>query len=334
MRLGRHDLGERVLVVAEIGNNHEGDAERARALVDAAADAGADAVKFQTFGAERLVSPVDPDRLARLRSFELAPETFAALSVHARSRGLLFLSTPLDLESACVLEPLVDAYKIASGDNDFTALLELVASMRKPVVVSGGMSTVDDLRHAIAVIQASWDGADHGLAVLHCVSAYPAPADELHLRAIPMLARELGCTIGYSDHSLGLDAALLSVALGARIVEKHFTLDKQQSDFRDHALSSDPDELRELVERVRLAESMLGREEKSVQPSEEPTVAAARRSVAASRDLPIGHRLGEGDVTWLRPAGGLRPGLETEILGRTLLRGVRAGEPILLSDVG
>jgi sialic acid synthase SpsE len=232
-----------------------------------------------------------------------------------------------------VLEPLVDAFKIASGDNDFVALLERVARARKPVVISGGMAGLAELRRAVDVVRAAWDGEDHGLAVLHCVSAYPAPREELNLRAIPLLARELGCTVGYSDHALGIDAAVLAVAAGARIVEKHFTLDKSRDTFRDHQLSADPDDFAELVERVRAAEAVLGSPVKEVQPSERATAAAARRSLVAARDLEPGHKLDAGDLAWLRPAGGLRPGEEASLLGRELVRAVRAGERLSRSDV-
>lgn len=330
MRIGHLDTDERVVVVAEIGNNHEGDARVAAELVDRAAEAGADAVKFQTFRTDRFVSPeVGRERYERLRGFELRAEDFAELAQRAHGVGLAFLSTPLDLVSVDVLEPLVDAFKIASGDNDFIALLDRVAASAKPVIVSSGASDFEGIRAAVERLSGRAAG---GVAVLHCVSAYPAPPDEVNLAVIPSLS-ELGAVVGYSDHTVGLAAAPLAVTLGARIVEKHLTLDHAYSDFRDHALSADPAEFAQLVERVREAERLLGDGEKRLQPSEEASAEAIRRSIAAARDLSEGHVLEPADLTWLRPGGGLRPGRESELLGRRLRRDVPAGALIALTDV-
>jgi N,N'-diacetyllegionaminate synthase len=327
MRIGSFDTDERVLVIAEIGNNHEGDAGVARELVAAAADAGADAVKFQTFRTDAFVSPSDPERYARMQRFELTPEEFSDLAARAHERSLLFLSTALDLDSVDALQPFVDAYKIASGDIDFFPLLERIAATQKPVVLSTGQSDLGDVERAVAAL-----GGPVG--VLHCVSAYPAPAADVHLRAIGVLAdRFPDCTIGYSDHTLGLDAAVLSVACGARIVEKHFTLDKDSSDFRDHKLSADPDELRELVRRIREAESLLGEAAKTPRESELEGRFALRRSIAAARPLAAGHVLSPADLIWTRPADGLRPGEESLVVGHTLRRAVAAGEHVRADDV-
>ena len=327
MRIGSFDTDERVLVVAEIGNNHEGDTGVARDLVELAADAGADAVKFQTFRADEFVSPSDGERYARMQRFELAPEVWGELAAAARRRSLLFLSTPLDLASVDVLEPLVDAYKIASGDIDFFPLLERVAATGKPVVAATGQSELEDVARAVEVL-----GPD--VALLHCVTSYPAPENEINLRAIGVLAERFpSATVGYSDHTPGLDAGPLAVACGARIVEKHFTLDKHFSAFRDHALSADPPELHELVRRVRAAEALLGEARKSVQPSELEMRTAVRRSIAAARPLPEGHVLSAGDLIWTRPADGVRPGKEASFIGRRLQRAVETGEHLRLEDV-
>lgn len=333
MRIGGFDTDERVLVVAEIGNNHEGDVAVASELVERAADADADAVKFQTFVTEHYVSRLDAERFARLERFRLTFDEFASLAELAHDCGLLFVSTPFDLQSAAFLGGVADAIKIASGDNDFVPLLTRVARTSLPMIVSTGLTEIEEIRRTVQLVQSEWGGEDHGLAVLHCVSAYPVPPTEAQLRSILCLAAELDCVVGYSDHTDGLDAAPLAVALGARIVEKHFTLDKRYSDFRDHQLSSDPAELAELVRRVRVAETLLGLEGKRVQPSERPGRVALRRSVAALRDLPAGHVLEAGDLAWVRPGGGLHPGEEGRILGRTLRRAVRAGEQVAVGDV-
>lgn len=338
MRLGSIDTSERVLVIAEIGNNHEGNADVAERLVREAAAADADAVKFQVFRTRYFVSAADPARFARLSSFELPFDTFAALGRLARSLGLLVIATPLDLESARFLAAEVDALKIASADNDFYPLLQFLGETGKPLIASAGLADIEQMARAKQAIETAWDTtnipvAERQLAILHCVTSYPTPPAEVHLAAMDLLAQTLGCTIGYSDHTLGTEACIAAVAAGARIIEKHFTLDKAFSDFRDHQLSSDPTELRELVAAIRRTEVLRGRRAKVMQPSEAVHADAVRRSIVAAADLPAGHRIVATDLTWLRPGTGLRPGNEARLVGRTLKRSVTFGEPIAVLDV-
>lgn len=331
MRIGAADTEERVVIVAEIGNNHEGDFARAQEMVRAAAAAGVDAVKFQTFRAAAFTAPTDPARFARLQRFELAPAQFAALGTLARELGIAFFSTPLDLGSEEVLVPLTDAIKIASGDNDFWALIDRAAARKKSLIISTGLADLPHLHRVRARVAAA---GNPPLAFLHCVAAYPVPPSEADLRAIPLLAREFpDVTIGYSDHTIGPDACVAATALGARILEKHFTLDKNLSDFRDHQLSADPAEMRAIVERVRATEVLLGRAEKTLHACEEPIAKAARRSIVAARALAAGHRIELADLTWMRPTGGLRPGEESRLVGKTLRRPVAATEIIAAEDV-
>jgi sialic acid synthase SpsE len=331
MKIANHDITERVLIVAEIGNNHEGNFDVACRMVEAAADAGVDAVKFQTFKTRLFTSNADPARFERLTKFELTQEQFAQLAQLAKRRGIIFFSTPLDLESAKFLEPLVDVFKIASGDNNFFPLIQQVALTGKPLIISTGLADLAHLRRVAEHVRDA--GAGDRLAFLHCVCAYPAPAAEVNLRAIPMLATELGVPIGWSDHTLGFEASLAATALGARIIEKHFTLDKNFSAFRDHQLSADPAEMKLIVDGVRKIEQLLGTPEKRVQPCEEPNAKPARRSIAAARDLAKGHTLGAGDLIWVRPAIGLPPGEERRVLARSLVRDVAAGDAITEKDV-
>ncbi len=331
MRIANHDLAQRILIVAEIGNNHEGNFEVACRMVEAAADAGVDAVKFQTFQTRLFTSNADPARFERLSRFELTQDQFVALERLARKRGLSFLSTPLDLASARFLEPLVDVFKIASGDNDFWPLITQVCATGKPVIISTGLADLAHLRRIAEVVREA--GAEGRFAFLHCVCAYPAPPAEVNLRAIPMLATELGCPVGWSDHTLGPDASLAAAAIGARIIEKHFTLDKNFSAFRDHQLSADPAEMRLIVDGIRKIETLLGTAEKRVQPSEEANLRPARRSIAAAANLPRGHALRAEDLMWVRPAIGLPPGQEGKLLARTLKRDVATGDAITEQDV-
>jgi sialic acid synthase SpsE len=335
MQIGRFDLEQNVLVIAEIGNNHEGDFDTARELVRRAAECGVDAVKFQTFRTRYFVSTSDKARYDRLASFELTPTQFEHLHDLARSLGLMFISTPLDLESARFLESLVDCYKIASSDNNFYPLIEQVCGTGKPIVVSSGLVDLDQIEETKRFIHSHWQsrGISSFLAVLHCVTSYPAPFDQVNLAAVSLLAERLGCTVGYSDHTIGTEACLAAVALGARIIEKHFTLDKKFSDFRDHQISADPDEMKQLVRQVKLVRQLLGKPEKALQESEAAIEALVRRSIVAAADLPAGHKLRREDLTWIRPGGGLPPGKESLVKDRKLKRALSFGEQIRLVDV-
>jgi N-acetylneuraminate synthase/N,N'-diacetyllegionaminate synthase len=330
MLIGDLDLSRDVLVVAEIGNNHEGDTARAEEMIARAAAAGAQAVKFQTIVPERLVTADQSARLDTLRRFQFTQAQFERLAATARGHGVMFLSTPFDVDCVGWLAPLVPAFKIASGDNDHTPLLRAVAATGKPVILSTGMAALGDVAAARDVLRAEWGRlgrGDPGLALLHCVVSYPTPPAEANLAAIAALA-SLGETVGYSDHTLGIEAAVAAVAMGARVVEKHFTLDKNLSDFRDHKLSADPDDLAELVRRIRLVEEMRGRAEKRVMAAEEAAVAAVRRGAYAARDLAAGATLRAEDLAYLRPRAGLSPGEADRRLGARLTRPLKAGEAL------
>jgi len=333
MRIGSFDTSERVLVIAEIGNNHEGSVGRARSLVEEAAAIGVDAVKFQTFRTEHYVSRSDEERFQRLERFRLTESEFIELAELAHRLGVLFISTAFDLESGRFLADIADCVKAASADNDFYPLLDVLARTNRPLIVSTGLADLEQLERTASFVESA-RGTAENLAFLHCVSSYPVPEDEINLRAIGMLAERFpSWTVGYSDHTLGMDAAVLSVVAGARIIEKHFTLDKQASDFRDHQLSADPPQLRELLRRIRAAETLAGRAEKVVQPSEKDGGVALRRSIIAARDLRSGQVLADADITWVRPGGGLPPGEEHLLLNKTLTRDVAAGERLDRSDV-
>lgn len=325
MKIGHVDIDRDVLVVAEIGNNHEGDLGLAEELISLAAKAGAQAVKFQTILPEKLVAPDQGARLAQLRRICIPAEAHERLAARANREGVMFLSTPFYLEAVDLLDPLVPAFKIASGDNNFIPLLKRVGAAGKPILLSTGMADIATVTASTRALEDIYRERQQTLplVLMHCVSAYPTAADQANLRAISTL-RALGHHVGYSDHTLGTQACVMAVALGARVLEKHFTIAKDHSEFRDHKLSADPEEMRELIEVVREANAMVGDGEKRVMKDEQAT--AAKRSIAAARDLPAGHRLTENDLAWLRPADGLAPGNEGMLLGHVLRGAVRAGE--------
>jgi N-acetylneuraminate synthase/N,N'-diacetyllegionaminate synthase len=323
-------------VVAEAGVNHNGDVAVALALVDAAAECGADAVKFQTFRTDALVSRAAPkagyqvemtgggesqrDMLARL---ELTLDDFARVQERCAKRGVVFFSAPFDEASADALERLsAPIFKIPSGEITNAPLLRHVAAKRRPMIVSTGMSTLAEVDEALATIRAS---GDPPIALLQCVSAYPAPPSEMNLRAIDTLRERFGVPVGLSDHTLGLEVALAAVARGAAIVEKHLTLDKTMAG-PDHRASLDPVEMAALVRGIRTVESALGDGDKRPAPSELDTRRVARKSLVAARALRAGERLTAAAVAIKRPGTGIAPGDLERALGRRLRRDVAADE--------
>ena len=334
MKIENFDLDQKIMVIAEIGNNHEGQFDVAEEMVRQAAACGVDAVKFQTFRTEKYVSSVDEARFNRLKEFELTFDQFSDLSVLAHDLGILFISTPLDMESAEFLETIVDSYKIASGDVNFYPMIGMIARTGKPMIISTGLSDYEQIEKTVKYInkQSAEARLTAQYALLHCVTSYPVPPEQANLLAIQFMADHFDCPVGYSDHTNGIEAAVIAAALGARIIEKHFTLDKNYSDFRDHQLSADPAEMAELVRKIRLLPLLLGGRDKDVQACEKPLL-SIRRSIAAARDLPQGRRIEGDDLMWIRPAGGLPPGEEEILLGKTLKSAVKFGEQILALDV-
>jgi sialic acid synthase SpsE len=327
MKIGNFDTDKRVLIIAEMGNNHEGSFARAEEMIGLANEAGVDAVKFQTFRTGHYVSPENKTRFDMLKSFELSFDEFERLKGVADDAGVMFISTPFDIGSAEFLNSLVPAFKIASGDNTFYPLIKTIAKFGKPVILSCGLAGLPELEYAKALIERIWAelGVAPGIAALHCVTSYPVPPTEANLKAIQTIREKLGCVVGYSDHTLGIEAAALSVAVGARIVEKHFTLDKKFSEFRDHQLSADPEEIKRLVERIREIEVILGTGFKTVQLSEKQFESMARRSIITTRNLKAGEIVRPEDITWVRPAGGIPPGYEELVLGKTIITDVAKG---------
>lgn len=336
MNIGTSNTTQKVFIVAEIGNNHEGNVNIAIEMIDAAKECGVDAVKFQTFQTKYYVSRQNKARFERLKSFELSRKEFSKLAEYARKRNRCFLSTPFDLESAKVLLEIADAVKISSSDNNFYPLLDIAAKGERPLLVSTGLSPLGQIKKTIQFVKERRDVTLPGLevALLHCVTSYPVKDEEANLCAITQLRKEFNdMEIGYSDHTLGSEAVIVAVALGARIIEKHFTLDKNQSDFRDHKLSADPAEMKKLVSGIRRAEKMMRDSGRKVQKSEKELREELRRSIAAGKALKEGHILKKKDLTWVRPGTGLQAGEEECLIGKKLKIAKSLGDLIKIGDV-
>jgi N-acetylneuraminate synthase/N,N'-diacetyllegionaminate synthase len=332
-----------VFVIAEAGVNHDGDLDTALELVDAAADAGADAVKFQTFDPAALTVAEAPlaeyqrergeadDQRTMLERLRLPDADFMKLRDHATERGIVFLSAPFDEHSAQVLADLdVPAFKVGSGELTNLPFLARIADYGKPMILSTGMATLDEVAAAVDTVR------DHGcrnLALLHCVSSYPTPIEQANLRAMDALRdAHPDAVIGYSDHVLGLEAAVASVARGAQVLERHLTLDRNRPG-PDHALSSEPDEFAELIRRVRAVEAALGDGDKTPRPAEADVREVARRSLVATRALQPGDTLDAAALTAKRPGGGISPARLDEVVGRRLARPVAAGALLREDDL-
>lgn len=332
--------GHACFVIAEAGVNHNGDPELAKRLVDVAVQAKADAVKFQTFRAERLVTPTAPkagyqsrttatgeSQLEMLRKLELPADAHYELMDYCRRRSIVFMSSPFDEESADFLDSLgVEAFKIPSGEVTNLPFLAHVARKGRPLIVSTGMSSLEDVEAAVRTIRAA---GDPDLVLLQCVSAYPANPADVNLRAMETLSTAFGVPTGYSDHTEGIEVAVAAVALGACVIEKHFTLDRSLPG-PDHRASLEPAELAALVRSVRNVERALGHGRKEPVAGEADTAAAARKSLVAARDIPRGTTLTEELIAIRRPGTGLPAATRPQLLGRRTRQDIPAGTLLTL----
>ena len=329
--------GHPCFVIAEAGVNHDGDPALAHQLVDVAAECGADAVKFQTFDPVSLVAAKAPAAPYQRRTgaaaqrrlldrLTLPASIWPDLAAHAGERGLLFLSTAFDLASLdLLLAAGMAAIKVPSGELDNLAFIAALAAHRLPMVVSTGLGTLDEVAAAVdAAAEAP------GLALLHCVTAYPSPVEASNLRAMTTMRDAFGLPVGWSDHTEGSVTAVAAVALSASILEKHLTTDRKRPG-PDHAASADPEGFATYVAAVRAAESSLGDGVKRPQPAEDENRVHARRSFHTTRELEAGETIGEADVRLLRPATGLPPA--AKVVGRIVARRVEAGRALVAEDL-
>ncbi|MDY7034778.1 MAG: N-acetylneuraminate synthase family protein [Thermodesulfobacteriota bacterium] len=337
MKIENIDIDRDVLIIAEIGVNHEGDLERAEQMIDEVADTGAQAVKFQTYYVSKnlyLSTSIDEERYKRTMGYEFSAEQFQRLAECAHNKGLIFLSTPFDLSSVDMLDAICPAFKVSSGDLTFYPLLEKIASKEKPILLSTGMGTENEIEKALTVIEKASPGPlNERVVLLHCVTSYPCPPEAANLNSIPFLKNRFGLRVGYSDHMLGTLGAEVAVLLGARIIEKHYTYRKENQTFRDHQLSADKNDLLHLVKRVREIKKLLGDHKKDINFIEKDNAIAMRRSIGAFVDLNKGDIIKKENLTFLRPATGLDTDKVDAIVGKRLKRSIDRGSIITESDI-
>ncbi len=321
------NYGLKPFVIAEAGVNHNGSLDLALKLVDAAAFAGADAIKFQTFRAEQVVTVSgkmadyqkrnlgkEESQMKMLKKLELKEKHYPALIQRAKERNIIFLSTPHGgFESADFLQKLkIPAFKFGSGDLTNLPLLEYAAKFKKPMLISTGMSNLKEIKEAAATIKKA---GNNQIIVFHCTTDYPLASENVNLRAMQTLMKELGVLVGYSDHTLGSQAAVMATAMGACILEKHFTLDKTLPG-PDQAASMEPLEFKEMVKQLNKATVILGSHQKKLLQCEKQYVTVARKSLVAFKSIKKGEKFTDKNVTIKRPGSGMLPKLFKEVLGK------------------
>jgi len=335
----------KVLIIAEAGVNHNGDMAIAMQLVDAAAKAGADYVKFQTFKAEDLVSRSakkadyqvantgnDDSQFAMLKKLELSEEDHLILIEHCKKNKVKFLSSAFDPSSLDILNAMgMELFKIPSGEITNYPYLVKVASYRKPVILSTGMSTMEEISAALDVLLKN-GLSKKDIIILHCTTEYPAPMQDVNLLAMQTIQKEFQVEVGYSDHTIGIEIPIAAVALGATVIEKHFTLDKKMEG-PDHKASLEPKELKAMVAAIRNIEVALGDGVKKLTEVEKKNSLVVRKSVHYAKDLDAGHVIGNTDVSLKRPGSGFPASKLSDIVGKKLSKAVKTDEMVSPEDL-
>jgi len=311
---------KKTFIIAEIGNNHEGSFDVACKLILEAKKAGVDAVKFQTFETINYVSQADLKRFKRLKKFELTKESFHKLSVLAKKNNLKFISTPFDINSAVFLSKIVDCFKISSGDNNYYQLIEKILKFKKNTIISTGLLDYKGIVNLYNFTKKKIN--NEKIAFLHCVSSYPVEENHANLLSISFLRKKFPLTIGYSDHTQGFQASIAASVLGAKIIEKHFTLNNNYSSFRDHKLSLNPLDMKFLVQSIRSIESMMGVEQKIVQMNEKKNINSMRRSIYAAKILNKNSKINLKNIRIVRPFVSLGPSDIKKVIGKKVKKDI------------
>lgn len=333
----------KTLIIAEAGVNHNGSVELAKQLIDAAAEAGVDYIKFQTFKTENLVSrqavkaeyqkrntgETDDSQFSMLKKLELSPEQHVELMDYCREKKVRFFSTAFDLDSIDLLSELgLEMWKIPSGEITNYPYLKKIARQGKPVILSTGMSDLQDIANALEVLE-KYGVIREQITVLHCNTEYPTPFADVNLRAMETIWEQLGVKVGYSDHTVGIEVPIAAVALGATVIEKHFTLSRTLEG-PDHKASLEPGELKAMVSAIRNIEMALGNGEKKVTESEAKNKAVARKSIVAAREIKAGELFTEENISVKRPGNGISPMEWENVLGQCASRDFQADDLIEL----
>tara|TARA_Y100000034_G_C6888931_1_gene408633 strand:+ start:167 stop:1162 length:996 start_codon:yes stop_codon:yes gene_type:complete len=327
-------IENKVFVIAEAGSNHDGKIEQAKQLIDVAVEAKADAVKFQVFLADTLYSKNAPHLSEMktkqtpyelLKSLEMPREWIKELAEYCEENGIIFMATPFDLKAVDAINEYVSVYKVSGYDIDNFSLLEKIKESRKPIILSTGTSTIEEVKKAVEVLK-------NNVILLHCTNQYPTKDEDANVKAMTTLAK-LNVPVGLSDHTLGNEAAITAIALGAKVIEKHITIDKTLSG-PDHAHAIDPEQLKEFVKVIRTAEKVLGSEEKKPTDSEKENRELARRSIHAKQDISKGETITKDMLILKRPALGIRPIETNKLIGKKVKQDIKEDQWITWEMVG
>jgi len=335
-------IKNKCFIIAEAGVNHNGDIDIAKQLVDKAYESGADAIKFQTFKAENLVTKNAPkaeyqksttgdgNQFEMLKKLELSKKDHIVLKKYCEEKGIIFISTPFDFESVDLLEKIdVPLYKVGSGDLTNLPLLKYIASKNKPIILSTGMANLGEVEEAINTI---YETGNNKLILLHCTSNYPTAYEDVNLRAMLTMQEAFKLPVGYSDHTIGIEVPIAAVTLGAKVIEKHFTLDRKMEG-PDHRASLEPNQLKLMVKSIRNIEKAMGDGIKRCSKSEENTKSVARKSIVAGRDINKGEVITIKDISFKRPEFGLKPKYINLIIDKKARRNIKENEFITFDDI-
>jgi N,N'-diacetyllegionaminate synthase len=338
-------MSKHVLIIAEAGVNHNGSLELAKQLIDKAVEAGVDIIKFQTFKSEKLVSKAakqaeyqqrnigkqDEGQLAMLKKLELSQADHEELIVYCKEKGIRFFSTAFDMDSIDYLHSLnMGLWKIPSGEITNYPYLRKIAQYQEPVILSTGMCELSDIEAALNVLL-KFGVKKEQITILHCNTEYPTPFADVNLKAMLEIGEKFGVQIGYSDHTEGIEVPIAAVALGATVVEKHFTLDKNMEG-PDHKASLEPDELKSMVSAIRNIEQALGSGHKTISDSERKNIEIARKSIVAARPIKVGELLTEENLTVKRPGNGINPMRWNEVVGTYAVKSYNEEDPIQVAE--
>ena len=331
-------MKNKIFIIAEAGVNHNGRLDLALQLVDKAVEAGADCVKFQTFITENEISKnaekaeyqkvstgENESEFEMVKKLELTFGQFREIAGYCEKKGILFLSTPFDLDSIDFLDDMnIFCWKIPSGEITNLPYLIKIAKTNRDVIMSTGMCDLEEVRNAVQILRKYGNGT---ITLLHCNTEYPTPFEDVNLKAMETMRREFGVSVGYSDHTVGIEAPIAAAALGASVIEKHFTLDRNMEG-PDHKASLEPQELAQMIRAIRNVEKAIGNGEKKPSPSEIKNISVARKSIVAKRDIAKGEIFTEDNLCVKRPGDGINPMRWFEILGKTADRCYQEDEQI------
>ena len=334
-------FGNTTFIIAEAGVNHNGDVELAKKLIDAAKDASADAVKFQTFKTEEIVTSQsrkaiyqhrakEKTQYEMLKNLELSFDEFRELKKYCDNNGIEFSSTPYDIKSVEFLNEIgVNRFKVASADLINKPLIEAMAKTKKQIILSTGMATLGEIEKTISLINAF---GNTDICLLHCTTSYPTSYEQVNMNVLDTLKKAFGLPVGYSDHTLGIEISVMAVSLGAKVIEKHFTLDRTMEG-PDHFASLEPVELKKMVEAIRNVEKAFGSGRKEITDEEKKNIFFMRRSIHASKDMKPGEIIKEDNIKITRPFDGIEPWFLNNILGKKIKVKLKKDEPIKWEDL-